>query len=467
MAIDKSHLERHRNQWRVRVKIPEAVRGALGGRLFLKQALGTNDLTVANLLKGDHITRFKRLIEEAKSDGPTTSRLDEARALRRARANRKPQYETIVDLDSVAGQTGFLVERDDHGEAIVERAEQIAEAEGEGSARSFADIAFGRVTPIADHLEEFISAKGYRPKSVLDLRRAVKRLENWLTRDHRPSTLQAVDQVVASRFMRDLVQGLGLSRKNGAKYVSFLRSYWAWLEEQGLRPINTSPWLGKVPQPKAVVRSVEVEDDGGKRPFTADEMLALLDGTPSQPHVADLIRIAALSGMRLEEIYLLRIRDCASGMFNIRRGKTTNAVRHVPIHPDLEEIVSRLKQGKEQATFLIDPDAEIIEKTDIRSAAASKAFGYYRRKLGVDERPNGKLKSNIDFHSLRRWFIQQARDALDRGAVGFTPWTIADVVGHDDKDMKGMLRLTMQRYAGPSAEDARKACVESVRLPGH
>lgn len=106
-----------------------------------------------------------------------------------------------------------------------------------------------------------------------------------------------------------------------------------------------------------------------------------------------------------------------------------------------------------------------MAKTDIRSAAASKAFSYYRRKLNLDERPNGKLKSNIDFHSLRRWFIQQARDALDRGAVGFTPWTIADVVGHDDEDMKGMLRLTMQRYAGPSAEDARKACIASVKLP--
>lgn len=465
MAVDKSHLEKHRSQWRVRVKVPEAVRASLGGALYLKQGLGTGDLAVANLLKGDHVTRFKRMIEDARGNIGPGSLLDEARQLRNSRARRKPEYDEVMDYASEAGPQVLSILRDDEADAIVDRAERIERVEGELAARSFADVAFGRATPIDDHLEAFVLDSAYRPKSIMDLRRAVSRLSEWLVRTKRPATLEAVSQTVGGQFMRDMVQATGLSRKNAAKTVSFLRSYWGWLEEQGHRPPNSSPWAGKVPQPKAIARSVDAEHDGGKRPFTSSEMLALLQGTSSQPYMADLIRIAALSGMRLEEIYLLRVRDCGAGIFSIRKGKTANAIRQVPVHPDLTAIVEKLTKGRSPETYLIDPDAAVVAKTDIRSAAASKAFSYYRRKLKLDERPNGKLKSNIDFHSLRRWFIQQARDALDRGAVGFTPWTIADVVGHDDEDMKGMLRLTMQRYAGPSAEEARKACIESVKLP--
>lgn len=341
MAVDRSHLEKHRMQWRVRVKVPEAVRPSLGGALYLKQGLGTGDLAVANLLKGDYVTRFKRMIEDAKGNAAPGSLLDEARQLRNSRLRQKPEYEEVMDYSSESGPQVLLVQRDDVADAIVDRAEQIEQARGELVARSFADVAFGRVTPIDDHLDDFIVDSVYRPKSVMDLRRAVGRLSEWLVRTKREATLEAVSQTVAGQFMRDMVQTLGLSRKNSAKYVSFLRSYWGWQEEQGHRPPNSSPWMGKVPQPKAIARSVDAEHDAGKRPFTTSEMSALLQGTSSQPYMADLIRIAALSGMRLEEIYLLRVRDCGAGIFSIRKGKTANAIRQVPVHPDLLRRLSK------------------------------------------------------------------------------------------------------------------------------
>lgn len=42
----------------------------------------------------------------------------------------------------------------------------------------------------------------------------------------------------------------------------------------------------------------------------------------------------------------------------------------------------------------------------------------------------GRRQSHIDFHSFRRWFVCKAVDALEKGAKGFTPWTIAEVIGH-------------------------------------
>lgn len=82
----------------------------------------------------------------------------------------------------------------------------------------------------------------------------------------------------------------------------------------------------------------------------------------------------------------------------------------------------------------------------------------------MDERPNGKLKSNIDFHSLRRWFIAGARDGLLNGATGYNQWTIADVVGHGD-GLTDTLKMTLGVYPGKSADASLKACVAAVQLP--
>lgn len=445
MAIDTKYLELHRNQYRVRVRIPDAVRHVFGGKPYHRQGLGTGNLKTANLLKGEHVSRFKMMNAEAMASvKPGATIWEEAKALR------------------AASRVGNA---DDAAYEIAHRAGQLAEETNEGTARAFAAAASGRATPIDDYQEAFIGDQAYRPKSADDLRRAMGWLEAWLTQKHLPATLEALSQPAASDFMRHLMVGRKLSRKSVQKYRSFLTAYWSWLEEQGHRPRNTSPWSGRLPESKAPARSTILEPDSDKRPFTDDEMRTLLQGTPSKPHIADLIRIAALSGMRLEECYLLRVGDTEGGVFNIRVGKTANAIRTVPIHSDLKPIIEGLRDGKPATAYLIDPDAPVIENTDIRSQAASKAFGRYRQSLGLDERPNAKAKSNIDFHSLRRWFIKKARDALLAGQGGYSEWTLAEVVGHSAKEDQP-LHLTMVRYPGGSPEAAKRACVEAVKLPG-
>jgi hypothetical protein len=68
----------------------------------------------------------------------------------------------------------------------------------------------------------------------------------------------------------------------------------------------------------------------------------------------------------------------------------------------------------------------------------------------------------VDLHSLRRWFVARARDALNEGAQGYSMRTIAEVVGHDP----GALGLSMTaRYAGRETLEANAACVRAVKLP--
>jgi hypothetical protein len=96
-----------------------------------------------------------------------------------------------------------------------------------------------------------------------------------------------------------------------------------------------------------------------------------------------------------------------------------------------------------------------------RGQPITKGFGRLRQAVGIDERVEGQRQANVDLHSLRRWFISKARDALNAGAKGFTLYTVAETVGH----AKGELGLSMtSRYAGRETMEAKAACVRAVRL---
>ncbi len=63
----------------------------------------------------------------------------------------------------------------------------------------------------------------------------------------------------------------------------------------------------------------------------------------------------------------------------------------------------------------------------------------------------------------RGWFVMSAREAILKGAQGYSPWTIAEVVGHAKGEVG--LEMTMSRYAGDETLEAKAACVRAVKLP--
>ena len=456
MASTKtSHLERHNGRWRVVVTVPASLRPYFG-KVHLKEALKTSNLATANLLKAEVVARLKQRIEEAMILVSERPEYAEARALRAAANRATPQ----------ALPQGGLVAFQQGGQLIWLQAAPATSqvtAYAVPSPAATTSPASG-ATALKTHMDAFTADLGYQPKSLLETERILRRLGKWLSRKGQLQTIEAVTSELAVGFMRYMVHDLGLSRKAAGKYVSFLRSYWKWLLDHGYLSPGASPWSAPIPKPKATGRHADLEPDEGKRPYRAEELRKLLNGKPRDPALLDLIKMGALTGMRLEEIYRLRVRDVESGFFMVRVGKTANARRKVPIHPDLEGIVKRLTEGGEAREYLVDPTAPVVEKTGIRSGAASKAFGYYRKSVGVDDRPNGKLKSNVDFHSLRRWFIMSARDALLNGATGYNNWTIAEVAGHET-GLTDTLKMTLGVYAGASGDEALKACVAAVRFP--
>jgi len=441
------YLEWHHGTIRVSLPVPKALQSAIGSTR-LKRSLGTDSPANAERIKHAVIHELKGLLTVAER---TTEGLpDEAMAWRRdIAAASNPREQEALEL------------------LVLDRAEELEAKRGRGAAREFVDIANGKATPIGSLLEAYLGTCGLAPRTIDGIRRTVRVYEEWANASGEPLAVEHINRKVAGRFVTEhLLPRMAVP--SAGTYTKFLGGYWGFLEGKGY--VEASPWsgqfkgVGKARKRQSMLMDSGAKGKGGKRPYTTEEARKLLYAEPdgdTDRRTLDLVWIGALSGMRIEEICGLRVGDCGDGWFNVNadgKGKTEAAVRRVPIHPQLGQIIAKRTKGKQPEEFLIDdlpeqPEGSIRE----RSMPASKAYTRFRRRLGVDERSEGQRQSNVDFHSWRRWFIREARDA------GATLWTLADLVGHDTDSLPG--GLTMGRYPGPASDKDLRECVESVLPP--
>jgi integrase len=446
-----SHLEWHNGSIRVVVSVPKALQKHLG-KTKLKAALGTDSPATAEARKWPVISRLKALLTEAGrvAGSPLVS---EAMGWR---ADLDVARNAVDPGDDEGRRYGLMTG------LLSDRAEEIERAEGLPAALAFVGVAHGTATPIQTHLETFLAEETYSPRYKGDIRRATGRLATWCAQGGAPETLEAITRKVAGEFISKGLSPLLNNRKTINKDISALTSYWGWLRKRGhLAADLSNPWAD---QSFEVRRSGGLGEDGEARAFTTEEAAALLHG-PATQRMRDIMWIGALSGMRLDEVCRLQVRDCTEGWFavNARRfqtgeGKTDAAHRDVPIHRALEKTVRRLRVGKEPGALLINglpaPDPTGIRKP---SAAAGQEFVRYRRKVGVDDRVEGQRRSRVVFHSWRHWFVTEALRA------GHHMHIVQPVVGHSDGGKRNVTTSVYFR-GGPSTAQF-KAVVGSVKPP--
>ncbi|MDY8109211.1 integrase [Fulvimarina sp. 2208YS6-2-32] len=389
-----------------------------------------------------------RAIIEAELDGSGSTQQREALALaKELRDASTKEHRDFVEMlihDRASEIAGPPIDHgyDHDGEYAPEY-----EPKKESEARWFADLAFGKRVPIDFYHAKYLEQLDVKRRTLADAERSMKYLLEWCQREDIPPFLSDITERVAVRFMDELHTVASSSHPRTLnKYLSRLSLYWKWLKRR--HEVERNVWDGvtlSLPNDKAGDR---------ERPFTDAEVLRLLSG-PASPELHDLMRIAALTGCRLDPIVCLRVRDCDGGNFVFKPQKREIEPRICPIHPDLREIVARRSHGKE-------PDAELFPewpypKTGDRekSFKASGHFLDYRRSIGVDEVVPGHRRSKVNFHSFRRWFATKAEQADQ------PPHIISAVIGHSN----GRQGMTLRTYSsGPKIEQARR-CVEAVHLP--
>lgn len=449
MAFDKRYLKKHGNQWLVVIKVPERLRKAVG-KAHLKHPLHTDSLAVANREKFRVVATLKDELLKAEAEMRRKAKeapdplADEAMQWREA----VQQSEADPSFYAYEDDEGNLVE-DGHGltlSLVRDRAEEIAVKEGVVRAKDFHDVATGQATPINRLIDKWLAERPMKPRQQVDYRRAVDKFAGWLAATRLPASIEAVTRRIAGRYVTDVFVTIGTHPKTANKDISCLSSLWKWAETKGF--VTENIWRGQSLAKRAVPK------DEQKRPYTDDEMRKLFyKGQPGEL-LSDFMHIAALSGMRVDEIARLNVGNVVDDCFDIIVAKTEAGVRMVPIHPGLKAIVARRTEGKEEK-YPLFPELPVPKKGSAveRSQKVVKAFTAYRRKMEVDDVPDGARQSRVDFHSFRRWFITKAEQA-ER-----LPHFIEAVVGHK------RLGMSLGGYSGGPLREQFRAVVESVELP--
>jgi integrase len=138
--------------------------------------------------------------------------------------------------------------------------------------------------------------------------------------------------------------------------------------------------------------------------------------------------IAMYSGLRLEEICQLRVRDFAkeNGIVFVavqnelgsQLVKSANSIRRVPLHKALIDIglPKLVELRQQQGMSRLFPDMPRSKSKGTMSAIMSKRFGYYIRSRGIKD-------DGLDFHALRTEFLvrltrAKVPDHVRKGLMG-------------------------------------------------
>lgn len=313
----------------------------------------------------------------------------------------------------------------------------------EAAALELIELTTGERVPVNHELTRYLEQEGIKASYESRTRNALTRLSDWMRQRPQGDNLHAVTPRLANTFADHLAAG-EIATATLNSLLSALSAYWAWMLRRQL--VASNPWTGM--QRKVVKR----DRNADKRPFTDDEVKALLTGDASRT-LHDMMRVAALSGMRLNEIGNLRVADVEADAFVVRVSKTTAGRRAVPVHPDLAPLVALRTAGKAPTDFLFEELTAPPSRPERRGGKVGDRFTAYRRALGLDARKDGRRQSDIDFHSFRRWFITKAEQADQPIHV------IQATVGHKREG------VTLGTYSGGPSLDQRRKVVESVRLP--
>lgn len=410
-----SHIEKRRNLWYATLKVPEGLRGTLGKTKFL-QSLGTPDKRRAESLAVPVIALWKAELRQA--EGEPDAVQEELKLWRR----------TMAEARSAGDQETEAIAH----AMLQDRAQELAKAKGTETAEHFGDVALGLRTPSIEHWNGWVASTSHLAQKTQD--QAAKDVKALLAK------FPAVEDMTATAARKwvDHLAKTGTSPASLKRMVSFWRSYWRYLESVDAVPPNAFPFVYRPPRaarktvgdswvpfaPADVPRLWKAAEEGGDAPL------------------ADLIRLGAYSGARIEELCSLKMDDIKAKSFTIGDAKTAAGVREVPLHSAVAAMVKARKATSDDGYLFA---GLTFNKYGDRSNAIGKRFGRLKTSLGFD--------AGHVFHSLRKTLVTLLEDA------GVSENLAADIVGHEKP------RITYGLYSGGASLGTKAAALELVKYP--
>ncbi|WP_417209989.1 tyrosine-type recombinase/integrase [Antarctobacter sp.] len=288
----------------------------------------------------------------------------------------------------------------------------------EAQLRSFNRVALGKGYPITTALDRYIeerspgNRRNFKPlalTTVGNLKTAVGHLRSFLEDHQNIACMEDVTPNSARAFRDEYLpelksprSPLGMSHKTVSKNITLLTQFWAWAVERRITMARyKNPWIFQKSVPRA-----SRSDKPKRSDFTPHEFSKLLQAVPSGTHKGDLIRLAIVTGCRADELATITL-DHTEGDgsgFYLTHGKTSNALRYVPVPADARALLQR-------RVTLNDPSGRIFPEWPIRgssgkAAAVSQWFTRFRRKVLGPETDH-----RLSLHSTRHTWRTVARRA--------------------------------------------------------
>lgn len=428
------HLDLRGKTYWFKKAIPADCREHFDGKSAYLESTGTGDIVAARERRDQidrHLTDFIKNIRKGEVVG------DAVKAAAQVAELSREAYRNSTDADE---------------RALIMYSLQAHQDTLRGESLAASHAAWLGKEPVDKYVTAWLEEAKLADKTTKEWASLVKRFATWA--DGKGYKVTDINRRSAGEYV-----ALALStmhRTTAKKHLSAVRGYWDYLIRRGYASqadASANPWNDQL-QPERSKQGVK-EDLKRERPFTDDELKAVLTGSVEMVHaeqLRELALISVLSGMRLSEITDLTVAACENDVFDLSKAKTVAGLRVIPIHSGLHKLIARRVKGKQASDLLFHEFADMNTASD----TLSKAFTRFRKKLGVDDMQEGRRRSLVNFHSFRRTFITKARHA------GFPESTIADIVGHDTGQKK---TITFGVYTHGASLEQKKECIEAVMLP--
>lgn len=411
------YLERRRRRWYAVLEVPQDCRKYITRRRLIK-SLKTESYTQAQIRVLGVVQLWKEQIEALRASEAGASGIDPdswRREKKRLKAMGAPEWEVDEALGSVA--------------------EDMEESGKEGAVVGF-KVATGKSVLLSEHVQSYLDDTVADPKSKdMKTRHLLLFLVTF-------KLAEKVNQEAVAEWVEQVLLGeRGVSHKTAKTYLSTYRTFWGYLGRKKLVKRSLDAFTDVLQPPLKLKNG---NGKGRRGYFETDDYRRLLEAVPQgDKTLSDLIKIAAHTGCRIDELCSLRLDDVKLTdrvpYFLINDAKTDAGNRKVPIHSAIKQLVAQLRDISEDGYLL---SGLSFNKYGDRSNAIGKRFGRLKSSLGYG--------SDLVFHSFRKAVATQFENK------GVPEVIAARILGHEFPTM------SFGTYSGGAELETLLTAIENI-----
>lgn len=327
-------------------------------------------------------------------------------------------------------------------EIIEDRTAEIKKTISPLAAIEFETIAKGKNRILSALIPEWKAnetARGSKQKTIDQMVVDVTLLTNAFP------TVNLLTNQITTVWIKGIAQDKNLSPSSVTRIIGYCRNFFRYLQSIDEVEKN-SPNPFSIPEEYKKSKKLNAKGKNKTepwQPFDADDVTILYREALKREDqiLADLIKIGAYTGARIEEICSLKCADVSleRSCFNIIDAKTNAGIRTTPIHSKLLDRITHLLNESTDG-YLIS--GLTFNKYGNRSNAIGKRFGRMKTAL--------KFGPLHVFHSIRKTLVTKLENS------GATENIAADIVGHEKP------RITYGLYSGGASLKTMKDAIERI-----